>query len=122
MCPSVEISREFSLTIARWLARRSGRHTSFRNYTTHRDAADDGSFTVSVLFRVTPSDEVALRGEYLVDPDSAGGDPVEPDWGIEVALVRHIVGLLKELKPDGLVFGQTDVRCGGAMSAIPTIR
>lgn len=39
MCPSVEISREFSLTITRWLTRRSRRHTSFRNYTTHRDAA-----------------------------------------------------------------------------------
>lgn len=80
---------------------------------------EDGSYTVSVLFRVTPKDEVGLRSEYLNEPADSSGNPFPMDWGIEAALARKIGDLVGNVSDANLDFGQTDVRCGGTVNAIP---
>lgn len=82
----------------------------------------DGSYTVSVQFRVTPQDEIALRGQYLVEPEHNVRGDMTGDAGGEAAVVQSLAGIIGSIRDDELLFGQTDVICGGIRAKVPPAR
>ncbi len=83
---------------------------------------ENGSYLVSAQFRVTPKDEIQLRGDHLIEPDQVVRGEIPADWGGESAVVQRLAAIIHEMQDEDLVFGQTDLVCGEIRAKVPPAR